>query len=124
MANPFMRPNRSLRQMRVVCKQFEALLAVAAFLQVPIPLDACRVRRPVLLPVVRMLLAPLTGALAARFTVVRISRDLLMTVVGAAPSLALRRATDRLLGLALRGRKSSAAVWATPFDHKGVVPPR
>jgi hypothetical protein len=43
---------------------------------------------------------------------------------GAAPLLALRCATDRLLGLALGGRKSFAAVRATPFHHKGVVAPR
>src|SRR6185437_15840087 len=60
----------------------EMLLTLARFLLQAIALHSSRVGLAILLPIIRMLFAPLTRALPARLTIVRIGRDLLSAVRG------------------------------------------
>lgn len=79
---------------------------VAKLLPLPIACGAGGVQLPVLLPVVRVLLAPLRCALPARLLVVRVGGEFAVAVIEAALSLAVLLATDGLAGMALRGRET------------------
>jgi len=97
------------------------LFTVASVLLLPIALDAGRVRLTILLPIIRMLFAPLACALPARLAVVRIASELRPAVVGTALLLALGIAADGLRELIWGRGEGLEAVRTAPLDHKGVV---
>jgi hypothetical protein len=76
------------------------LLTVARFLLQAIALHRSRVGLAILLPIIRVLYAPLARALPARLTIVRIGRDLVSAVVGTALFLAAGITANDLLLLA------------------------
>src|SRR5271168_3469810 len=97
------------------------LFTVAGGLLLAIAFGAGRMRLAVLLPVIRMLFAPLARALPAGLAVVRIVCQLGLVVGGTALPLAARITANGLCGLILRRKKRLKAVWTTPLDHRGVV---
>ena len=99
---------------------FEMLLTLARFLLQAIALHSSRVSLPILLPIIRMLFAPLTRALPARLTIVRIGRDLLSAIVGTALLLAARITANDLLPMGSRRIEQLVAVRTTPLVHRGV----
>ena len=98
----------------------EMLLTVARFLPQAIALHSSRADLAILLPIIRVLFAPLARALPASLTIVRVGRDLVPAVVGTAFSLAAGIAADDLLLLASRWIEQLMAVRATPLVHSGV----
>lgn len=74
-------------------------LTVAGPLLVAVASYAVGVRLAVLIPIFRVLLTPLTRALAALLGVYRIAGQLLTAIVGSPLSLAIRTAADNLAGM-------------------------
>lgn len=99
---------------------FEMLLTIAPFLLQAIAFYSRRVGLAILLPIIRMLFAPLARALPARLTIVRIGRELVPAVVRTALSLAAEITANDLLLLASRRIEQLLAVRTTPLVHSGV----
>ena len=86
---------------------------------VPLPLPLTvflhqfRIRLASLFLILRMFLPPLLLAVAYHLAILRVGRQFLPVIIGAAPALTLRPATDLLLR-AINGRqKPTMAVWTT-----------
>jgi hypothetical protein len=72
-------------------------LTVAGLLLISVPVHTVGVRLAVLIPVVRVLFAPLPRALSALLGVYRITGQLLAAIVGAPLPLAFPTAADNLI---------------------------
>ena len=97
------------------------LLPVAGGLLLAIAFGAGRMLLAVLLPIIRMLFAPLACALPAGLTVVRIVCELGPAVMGTPLPLAGRITANSLCGLIFGRAKGLQTVWTAPLDHRGVV---
>jgi hypothetical protein len=76
-------------------------LTVATLLLVAVPVDTVGVRLAVLIPVVRVLLAPLPRALPALLGVYRVTGQLVAAIVGSPVPLAFRPAANNLIRMRL-----------------------
>ena len=97
------------------------MLTVAIPLFLAVPGDAGRMRLPVLFPVIRMLLPPLAGALAAGFGVFGIGGQPAAVKLRLTLPLAFSPAANVLLRLVSGWLKCLLAKPATPLKHEGVV---
>src|SRR5215467_9202345 len=96
-----------------------ALVALA--LAGPVPLHRFRVRRPVLSPIVGVIVAPLAGAFAADLAILGIRNQFLFAAVGATALLASCLGAHGLLRMASRRLELLAAITAAPLNHPSRV---
>lgn len=97
---------------------FEMLLTVARFLLQAIALHSSRVGLAILLPIIRVLFAPLARTLPTRLTIVRIGGELVSAVVGTPLFLAAGTTANDLLPLASGRIEQLMAMRTTPLVHK------
>jgi len=96
-------------------------LLVALPLALPVSLRTGRILLAQLRPVVRVLRAPLPGAVPAPLPIHRIGSDLPPMVIVTAPPLAGRITTGSLGRLKLGWLKRTLAIAADPFSHEPVL---
>jgi hypothetical protein len=90
-------------------------------LPLPIAFGSHRIVLAQLLPVVRMLGAPLPHAVLANLPIDRIGGNLSPMVIAAAPPLAIRITTSSLSRLELGWLKCLLAIAANPVSHEPVL---
>jgi hypothetical protein len=88
----------------------QASLLIPLALPFAVVLHPLRIRLSALFLILGMLVPPLLLTVAYDLAILRVSRQFLAVIIGAAPALALRPAADHLLGTISRRQKGTLAV--------------